>query len=136
MGQTVEQGEGKELELNIAKILHDCRLSLAIHQRKIRELAAIRSKSRCDFASSFFLVLTPLFGAKKTASSERILRFVSAFAARRDGNAGHAFLVQFLTFLLTAARAANKTARLRSCQFISQVTFSLTRFSFVKKKCR
>ncbi|CAA7401389.1 unnamed protein product [Spirodela intermedia] len=119
-------GEGKQLALKIARILDECRLSQAVHQRKLRELSAIRSTSHVGFVSSFTWALTPLFEvSKKTASIERIVRFVSTFAAPRGVKTGNvtcdSFLVEFLRFLLVAARSASKTARLRACQIVSQI---------------
>lgn len=122
-----EEEEEKQLSRKIARVLDECRLSYAVHPRKLKELSAIRSSSSLPrFFSSFSKTLKPLFDfPRKSTSAERIVRFVSIFAARREEKNAtdcDAFLEEFLTFLLTAADAANKTARSRSCQIISEVS--------------
>ncbi|MQM06419.1 hypothetical protein Taro_039240, partial [Colocasia esculenta] len=124
--------ETKRLALEIARILDECRLSQAVHWRKLKDLSALRSSSRIVlFLNSFTRALIPLFGfAKRTVSIDRTVRFVSAFAALRDGKSGdaavcNAFLEGFLRFLLVAARSANKTARLRGCQITSEIIMLL-----------
>ncbi|XP_078444791.1 ARM repeat superfamily protein [Wolffia australiana] len=132
MAERVEgEEDGKQLALKIARILDECRLSQAVHQRKLRELSAIRSTVQFDFFSSFIRALTPLFEvSQKTASAERIVRFISAFAVRGDGKSDrvscNAFLLQFMRFLHVAAQAAKKGARLRACQIISQILLLLS----------
>lgn len=110
-----------QLMLKIAKILDEARASNAIHARKLKELSALRSKTTplpSLFLSAFSKTLLPLFHFKRrVASAERIVRFVSVFAA----SGCHVFLEDFLRFLLAATTAANKTARFRACQIISEV---------------
>lgn len=108
----------------IAKILDEARSSNATHVRKVKDLAKLRSSS-LDFFSAFSKTLIPLFDfGKRTAAAERIVRFVSVFATATDPNdssLSDAFLEEFVRFLLVASSAASKTARLRSCQIISEV---------------
>ncbi|OIT00996.1 PREDICTED: condensin complex subunit 3 [Nicotiana attenuata] len=121
----------KKLTEKISRVLDEARSSNAIHQRKLKELSAIRSdtKSPEKFSGAFSRALTPLFDfQRRTASAERIIRFVAVFASVRDGkNASDcdAFLEKFLEFLLVAAVAANKTARIRACQIISEIIMRL-----------
>ncbi|XP_043696438.1 condensin complex subunit 3 [Telopea speciosissima] len=125
----MEDREGKLLMQQIARVLDECRSSYAIHTRKLKELLALRSSSPQCFFSAFSKTLTPLFDfQRRTASAERIVRFVAVFSAYRDDK--HAsecdvFLEEFLRFLLIAAVASNKTARFRSCQIISEIIMRL-----------
>ena len=123
----------------IAKILNDTRTSYATHNRKLRELASLRSKlspSGSDdespplrrFSSVFFKTLTPLFAAaqRRTAAAERIVRFVAEFACLGTNSDGgdsdcDEFLDEFLRFLIPGSVAANRNARFRACQIISEV---------------
>ncbi|PPD67548.1 hypothetical protein GOBAR_DD35573 [Gossypium barbadense] len=116
-----------QLIRKIAKIVDEAKASNATHLRKLKELSAVRSKSPSvrQFSVAFTKTLTPLFQIlKRTATVERVVRFVSAFSSARDPNdtsASDEFLEEFLKFLLVGATAANKTARFRACQIISEV---------------
>jgi len=115
--------EAKRLMLKIAAILDEARTSYATHNRKLKELSLLRSKSSSSslFFSTFSRTLTPIFDfQRRLASVERVVSFVSALAA----SASDEFLDHFLKFLLAAATASNKTARFRACQIISEVTDS------------
>lgn len=118
--------EEKPVMLKIAQILDEARASNAIHHRKCKELYALRSKTASSsvFFTSLCKTLLPLFAfQRRAASAERVVRFVSAFAAGRDPDQGHAaFLDEFLSFLLTASTASNRTPRFRACQIISEVS--------------
>lgn len=111
----------------MARIFDEARTSYATHNRKLKELAAIRSKvaSIHQFSAAFAKTLTPLFQVqRRTASAERVVRFVSVFTGIRGPeniSACEVFLEDFLRFLLVGAGAANKTARFRCCQIISEV---------------
>ncbi|XP_010271343.1 PREDICTED: condensin complex subunit 3 [Nelumbo nucifera] len=122
-------GEEKLLMQKIAIVLDESRASYAIHNRKLKELLAIRSSSPLHFFSAFSKTLTPLFDfQKRIASAERVVRFIAIFSAHRDGKHSadcDAFLEEFLRFLLVAAIASNKTARFRSCQIISEIVMRL-----------
>lgn len=119
------------LPQKIAKILDEARSSNATHNRKLKELCALRlkSKSPLDFLTAFSKTLTPLFNFHRRISSvERLIRFISLFSTSRDPNfASHAddFLEEFLKFLLVASCAANKSARFRACQIVSEVRSSI-----------
>ncbi|GAB4855227.1 hypothetical protein Ancab_023852 [Ancistrocladus abbreviatus] len=119
----------KQLTHKIAKILDETRSSYATHNRKLKELSSLRSSSSSNFFTSFSKALTPVFNfQRRVASAERIVRFVATFACCRDAkNAAYfeVFLEEFLRFLLSAASAANKTARFRSCQIISEIIMRL-----------
>ncbi|WCJ25190.1 ARM repeat superfamily protein [Euphorbia peplus] len=120
--------EAKHLMPKLAKILDDSKASNATHIRKLKELSAIRSKFP-QFAPAFFKTLTPLFHIhRRIASAERVIRFVSLFATTRDPDnvsVCDEFLEDFLKFLLVATKAANKTARFRACQIISEIIMRL-----------
>lgn len=134
MVKMTEAEEGKQLMQKIAKILDEARSSNATHNRKLKELSALRFSKTSSFSSSFsslFLsafskTLLPLFAfQRRAASAERIVRFVSCFATVRDPDHASdcdAFLEGFLRFLLPATSAANKTARFRACQMLSEVS--------------
>nr|VDD11177.1 unnamed protein product [Brassica oleracea] len=127
----------------IAKILNDTRTSYATHNRKLKELASLRSKlspSGSDdespplrrFSSVFFKALTPLFAAaqRRTAAAERIVRFVAEFACLGSNSDGgdsdcDEFLDEFLRFLIPGSVAANRNARFRACQIISEIILRL-----------
>ncbi|KAJ4839007.1 hypothetical protein Tsubulata_021465 [Turnera subulata] len=120
-----ERAHLRSLQQKIARILDDVKPSNATHIRKLKEISALRSNSRSppQFASAFFKTLTPLFQIqRRTASSERVARFASAFATARTSDA---FLEEFLRFLVAASAAANKTARFRACQLISEIVMRL-----------
>lgn len=130
--------EERRLAGEIGRVLDECRLSHAVHPRKLKELSALRSASAADahpglcFFAAFTRAVTPLFDfPRRTVSSERAVRFVSAFAARRDEKDAvvcDAFLEEFLRFLLVAAAAAHRPARFRACQIISEVMKILTSY--------
>lgn len=114
--------EAKRLMLKIAAILDEARTSYATHNRKLKELSLLRSKSssHSHFFSGFSKTITPLFDfQRRLASADRIVSFVSAFAATAAASGD--FLDHFLKFLLAAAAASNKTARFRACQIVSEV---------------
>lgn len=126
----------RNLTQRIAKILNESRTSYATHNRKLKELATIRAKlssseSEVDssssirqFSSVFFKTLTPLFIAaqRRTAAAERVVRFVAEFACLRCNNSDcDEFLEEFLKFLMVGSVAANRNARFRACQIISEV---------------
>ncbi|XP_022939041.1 condensin complex subunit 3-like [Cucurbita moschata] len=119
------------LPQKIAKILDEARSSNATHNRKLKELCALRSKSKSpfEFFTAFSKTLTPLFSFhRRVTSAERVIRFISLFATARDPNfASHAdeFLEEFLKFLLVASCAANKSARFRACQIVSEIIMRL-----------
>ncbi|KAL6225844.1 hypothetical protein ACLB2K_004693 [Fragaria x ananassa] len=121
--------EEKPVMLKIAQILDEARASNAIHHRKCKELYALRSKTASSsvFFTSLCKTLLPLFAfQRRAASAERVVRFVSAFAAGRYPDQGHAaFLDEFLSFLLTASTASNRTPRFRACQIISEIIMQL-----------
>lgn len=129
MAETETETEIHLLIRKIAKIVDDAKTSNATHPRKLKALSAVllKSPSLHHFSLAFTKTLTPLFLIlKRTPSVERVVRFVSAFASARDPNdasASDEFLEKFLNFLLVGATAANKTARFRSCQIISEVNF-------------
>ncbi|GAV60482.1 Cnd3 domain-containing protein [Cephalotus follicularis] len=127
-----ETEEEKVLMAKIANILDETRTSNATHNRKLKEISAVRSKSPSvpQFSSAFTKTLTPLFQfQRRTAYAERVVRFVSVFASTRDPGPAAAdcdeFLEHFLKFLLVAAVAANRTARFRACQIISEIIMRL-----------
>ncbi|XP_021891409.1 condensin complex subunit 3 isoform X2 [Carica papaya] len=120
-----------QLMQKMARIFDEARTSYATHNRKLKELAAIRSKvaSIHQFSAAFAKTLTPLFQVqRRTASAERVVRFVSVFTGIRGPeniSACEVFLEDFLRFLLVGAGAANKTARFRCCQIISEIILRL-----------
>ncbi|KAL0921586.1 hypothetical protein M5K25_008672 [Dendrobium thyrsiflorum] len=125
-----KMAEDHRLARQIAEILDECRLSHAVHTRKLKELTAIRSTVPNDrFFPSFARAIKPLFDlSRRTPSSERAVRFVAAFAARFDENnafACDAFLEEFLRFLLIGTNAAHRAARFRSCHIISEIIMRL-----------
>ncbi|TMW94956.1 hypothetical protein EJD97_009578 [Solanum chilense] len=121
----------RKLTEKVARVLDDARSSQATHLRKLKELLALRSatKSSEKFFDAFSRALTPIFDfQRRTASAERIIRFVTVFATARDAKSASdcdEFLERFLKFLLVAAVAANKTARIRACQIISEIIIRL-----------
>ena len=130
--------QGKRLAQRIAAILDEARASYATHNRKLKELSLLRSKSPSLslFFSAFSKTLTPLFDfQRRLASAERAVAFVSAFAAARDpASDSDEFLDLFLRFLIAAAASANKTARFRACQIVSEVTDSPNSLKFKAEK--
>ena len=125
MAIDAENEEEKRLMQNIARVLDEARASNATHIRKLKDLSALRSSSPIRFLPAFSKTLTPLFNfSRRTASTERTVRFAAVFAATPDAknaSVSDSFLEAFLRFLLVAASAANKTARFRACQIISEV---------------
>ncbi|KAF0903653.1 hypothetical protein E2562_028356 [Oryza meyeriana var. granulata] len=123
-------GETRRLEGEVARVLDECRASLAVHPRKLRELAALRSSPSAGgrFLPAFCAALTPLFDpVKRSAAADRVARFAAAFASATasGGGGGDGFLEGFLRFLLAASAAAHRPARLRSCQIISEIIMRL-----------
>uniref|UniRef100_A0A0E0A7T0 Nuclear condensin complex subunit 3 C-terminal domain-containing protein n=1 Tax=Oryza glumipatula TaxID=40148 RepID=A0A0E0A7T0_9ORYZ len=126
-------GETRRLAGEVARVLDECRASLAVHPRKLRELAALRSSSPAAagrFLPAFCAALTPLFDlAKRSAGAERVARFAAAFASASSAAAGcgggDGFLEGFLRFLLAGSAATHRPARLRSCQIISEIIMRL-----------
>ncbi|XP_030520718.1 condensin complex subunit 3 [Rhodamnia argentea] len=118
----------EQLMRRIAKILEEARASHATHNRKVKELSALRSHP--NFFASFSRTLVPLFSfQQRNSSAERIVRFVAAFtcapAPKASSGCDNAFLEKFLGFLLVAASASNKTVRFRACQIISEIILRL-----------
>ncbi|KAH9624926.1 hypothetical protein KSS87_008375, partial [Heliosperma pusillum] len=130
-----EMDEHKQLTRKIATIFEESKVSYAIHNRKLKELAILRSSSSSttslnNFFTCFCKAVSPLFlFQRRSPSAERVVRFVSSFACFADSKNGddvdHTFLEDFLSFLLSAVSSANKTARFRSCQIISEVIMRL-----------
>ncbi|CAE6201724.1 unnamed protein product [Arabidopsis arenosa] len=138
--ETAMASPDRNLTQKIAKILNETRTSYATHNRKLKELATIRSKlsssesessSVHQFSSVFFKTLTPLFMAaqRRTAAAERVVRFAAEFACLRrisDGDSDcDEFLEEFLKFLVVGSVAANRNARFRACQIISEIILRL-----------
>ncbi|XP_062233154.1 uncharacterized protein LOC133930508 isoform X2 [Phragmites australis] len=124
---------GRRLAREVARVLDECRASLAVHPRKLRELAALHSSSSSGkgngrFLPAFCIAVTPLFDlARRSAGSDRAALFTAAFAsssASADGG-GDGFLEGFLRFLITASTAAHRPARFRACQIISEIIMRL-----------
>ncbi|KAL6631340.1 hypothetical protein ACP70R_028190 [Stipagrostis hirtigluma subsp. patula] len=129
-------GDSARLTREVARVLDECRASLAVHPRKLRELAALRSSSSNPgggdrFLPAFCVAVTPLFNlARRSAGSDRAARFVAAFASSSasssaDGGGVDGFLEGYLRFLLTASAAAHRPARFRACQIISEIIMRL-----------
>ncbi|XP_057492264.1 uncharacterized protein LOC130777854 isoform X2 [Actinidia eriantha] len=129
MAINTEHEEEKQLMQKIARVLDESRASNATHIRKLKDLSALRSSSPVRFFSAFSKTLTPLFKlSRRTASAERTVRFAAVFAATpaaKNASVSDSFLAAFLRFLLVAAAAANKTARFRACQIISEIIMRL-----------
>ncbi|KAK2990733.1 hypothetical protein RJ640_003801 [Escallonia rubra] len=131
MPVATEEEEDNRLTQKIARVLDEARASNATHLRKLKDMAALRSSSSSllRFFALFSKTLTPLFNFhRRAASAERIVRFVAIFASTRDEKCAadcDAFLEEFLRFLVRAAGAANKTARFRACQVISEIIMRL-----------
>lgn len=117
--------EHNQLSQKIARVFDEARSSNATHIRKLKDLSALRSLFSSSFLPAFSETLTPLFEfPRRVASAERVVRFVAAFAVVPDSKNARVsddFLEGFLRFLLCAAAAANKTARFRACQIVSEV---------------
>ncbi|KAL6959607.1 hypothetical protein U1Q18_039761 [Sarracenia purpurea var. burkii] len=129
MAIETENQEETLLMQKIARVLDETRASNATHVRKLKDLSTLRSSSPLRFFSAFSKTLTTLFNfQRRTASAERIVRFVAVFVSTRDANndSGYdSFLEAFLRFLLVAATASNKTARFRACQIVSEIVMRL-----------
>ncbi|XP_058187626.1 uncharacterized protein LOC131304416 [Rhododendron vialii] len=125
--------EDNRLAQKIARVFDETRSSNATHIRKLKDLSALRSSlsssSPARFLSAFSKTLTPIFDfPRRVASAERIVRFVASFAVTPDSknaSLSDSFLEDFLRFLLGATAAANKTARFRACQIISEIIMRL-----------
>ncbi|KAJ8428900.1 hypothetical protein Cgig2_024969 [Carnegiea gigantea] len=118
--------EQKQLSHRIAKIFDESRSSYATHNRKLKELSNLRSSSPQHFFFSLCRALSPIFTfQRRTASAERVIRFVSVFASAKSSAGDDVFLEDFLRFLLSGTTAAAKTARFRSCQIISEIIMRL-----------
>ncbi|KAJ9697279.1 hypothetical protein PVL29_009184 [Vitis rotundifolia] len=115
----------KALMQKIAKILDESGASNAAHIRKLKDLSTLRSAASSSlFFSAFSKTLIPLFAfPRRTYSAERTVRFIATFASKCDSTT--AFLEEFFRFLLNAATAANRTARFRACQMISEIIMRL-----------
>ena len=120
----------KLLKERIARVFDEARASHATHNRKLKELSNLLRSSAPAldvFFAAFSGALTPLFDfGRRTASAERVIKFVAVFSTlRSEGNSNSSlsdeFLERFLRFLLVASNAANKNARLRACQIVSEV---------------
>ncbi|CAI9763484.1 unnamed protein product [Fraxinus pennsylvanica] len=124
-----DHGQQRNLAQKIARVLDDIRSSNATHIRKLKDLSALRASSPVQFFEAFSKAIIPLFNfQRRTASAERIVKFVSLFAFTPDAkniSSSDGFLENFLRFLLLAAEAANKTARFRACQIISEIIIRL-----------
>ncbi|KAJ0853990.1 putative armadillo-like helical, nuclear condensin complex subunit 3 domain-containing protein [Helianthus annuus] len=98
----VEVPEENLLIQKIARVFDEAKSSRASHIRKLKE--------------------------RRFASVERIVQFVAVFACLRDPNHSEdcdAFFEQFLRFLVAGTGAANRTARFRACQIISEIIMRL-----------
>ncbi|XP_022880704.1 uncharacterized protein LOC111397973 [Olea europaea var. sylvestris] len=124
-----DHGHHRNLTQKVARVLDDIRSSNATHIRKLKDLSVLRDSSPVQFFEAFSNALIPLFNfQRRTASAERIVKFVSLFAFTPDAknsSSSDGFLENFLRFLLLAAEAANKTARYRACQIISEIIMRL-----------
>ncbi|GAA0186430.1 hypothetical protein LIER_33718 [Lithospermum erythrorhizon] len=117
----------------ICKILDETKASHATHIRKLKELSSLYAKFQTSiptFVNAFRQALTPIFNFHpRTASADRVVKFVSLFLITKvnalTNGEGDAFVEDFLRFLLLAASAANKTARFRACQIISEIIMRL-----------
>ncbi|CAI0548280.1 unnamed protein product [Linum tenue] len=128
MGEMEADKEERQLRSRIAKIFDEAKTSNATHIRKLKDLSSVLAKASSprQFAAAFCRVLTPLFCIqRRTSSAERIVRFVSAFACARASSGCDQFLEDLVQFLLVASAAANKTARFRACQMISEIIMRL-----------
>ncbi|KAK9062182.1 hypothetical protein SSX86_019368 [Deinandra increscens subsp. villosa] len=126
----VEIPEEKLLMQKIAKVFDDAKGSRASHIRKLKDLSALRSSIPiAQFFDAFSKTLIPVFTTqRRIASVERIVQFVSIFACLRDPNNSEdcdAFFEQFFRFLIAGTVAANRTARFRACQIISEIIMRL-----------
>ncbi|GJS37664.1 condensin complex subunit 3 [Tanacetum coccineum] len=113
------------LKQKIARILDEARSSRASHLRKLKDLSSLRSSTPTpQFFTAFSQILTPIFTTqRRIASVERIVQFVAVFACLRDDP--NDFFEMFLRFLIGGTSAANRTARFRACQIISEIIMRL-----------
>ncbi|WVZ81718.1 hypothetical protein U9M48_029062 [Paspalum notatum var. saurae] len=127
-------GDSARLAREVARVLDECCASLAVHPRKLRELAALRSSSGGAgagdrFLSAFCTAVTPLFDfSRRSAGSDRATCFVAAFASASASSADggdDGFLEGFLRFLIKASEAAHRPARSRACQIVSEIIMRL-----------
>ncbi|XP_076908995.1 uncharacterized protein LOC143566095 [Bidens hawaiensis] len=120
----VEVPEQNPLIQKIAKVFDEAKAS---HIRKLKELSNLRSSPQ--FFTAFSKTLTPVFTfQRRTAPAERIVQFVAVFACLRDPNRPEdcdAFFEQLMRLLITGTAAANRTARFRACQIISEIIMRL-----------
>ena len=92
-------------------MLDECRASLAMHPRKLRELAALRSSSSSSLGGRFLpalcTTLTLLFEIlRRSLTSDCGARFAAACTSTSAvGDGGNGFLEGFLRFLLAAAHS-------------------------------
>ncbi|KAL6337998.1 hypothetical protein AAG906_007804 [Vitis piasezkii] len=121
----VDMEAEKALMQKIARVLDESGASNAAHIRKLKDLSTLRSAASSSlFFSAFSKTLIPLFAfPRRTYSAERTVRFIATFASKCDFTT--AFLEEFFRFLLNAATAANRTARFRACQMISEIIMRL-----------
>ncbi|KAI3964221.1 hypothetical protein MKW92_011255 [Papaver armeniacum] len=105
------------------KIIDACRQLHVVLTLKSKEL---RSSSFSPKKFSVSKTLIPQSDLqKKLDSIERNVRFISTFAFRRDKKSGSSlrdeFPEEFIRFLLIGAVSENETAKIRSCQLISEL---------------
>lgn len=116
-------------EVLIPRTLNECQHTQTAHIRTIKELVKCRSEHRETFFSCLCDSLRPIFLVQeKEPSVERVVRYVSTFAAYLDEEHAedcNSFVEDFLKHLLVLVDAANKTVRYRACQLIAEVKFSL-----------
>ncbi|KAL6521346.1 hypothetical protein OROGR_017915 [Orobanche gracilis] len=128
---TENSEEHRKLSLKIARIFDDVRTSHATYNRKLKELAVLRSSlSRAEYFAAFCKALMVLFTfPRRTTPVERIIKFASVFACLYDPKpsptAAMNFLENFLKFLLVPAIAADKVARSRACQVVYEIIMRL-----------
>ncbi|CAN4126860.1 unnamed protein product [Withania somnifera] len=121
----------QKLAKKIARVFNDVQSSQATHLRKLKELSTLRSSTNSSkiFFHAFTRVLMPIFDfQRRSASAERIVTFLAVFASVRDAKRGEdcdEFLEKFMRFLLVAAIAGSKTARIRAFQIISEIIIRL-----------
>ncbi|KAG0609362.1 hypothetical protein M758_8G178700 [Ceratodon purpureus] len=112
-------------EVLIPRTLNECQHTQTAHIRTIKELVKCRSEHPETFFASFCDSLRPVYLVQeKEPSVERVVRYVSAFAAYRDEEHAeecNSFVEEFLKHLLVLVDAANKTVRSRACQLIAEV---------------
>ncbi|PWA56331.1 hypothetical protein CTI12_AA420700 [Artemisia annua] len=122
--------EQAPLKQKLARILDEARSSRASHLRKLKDLSSLRSSTPTpQFFTAFSQTLTPIFTTqRRIASVERIVQFAAVFACLRDPNdaeSSDGFFEMFMRFLIGGTTAANRTARFRACQIISEIIMRL-----------